>query len=108
MVSFEPDFMNQNYNCVDDFVETVDQAELWQHGMADAAAARRLPRAPAVRDAALPLRVHLQVRAAVDARRPVLRGPVGHRAGRRRRADLCAGIKAFGQVDLDFAESLTR
>ena len=34
--------MNQNYNCVDDFVETVDAATTWQRGMADAAAARNV------------------------------------------------------------------
>jgi len=39
MFSFEPDFMNQNYNCVPDFIETTDQAHKWQMGMADAALA---------------------------------------------------------------------
>ena len=37
MVSFEPDFMNQNYNCVPDFVESADNARTWQMGMAVAA-----------------------------------------------------------------------
>jgi len=39
MFSFEPDFMNQNYNCVPDFIHTTDQAHMWQMGMADAALA---------------------------------------------------------------------
>eukprot|EP00466_Bigelowiella_natans_P017226 jgi/Bigna1/80691/fgenesh1_pg.73_\ len=38
MVSFEPDFMNQNINCVPQFVRTVDRATRWQKGMAKAAA----------------------------------------------------------------------
>lgn len=42
MVSFEPDFMNQNSNCVDDFVTTVDAADAWQRGMADAARERNV------------------------------------------------------------------
>ena len=42
MASFEPDFMQANYNCVDDFVQTVDAAETWQRGMADAALARNV------------------------------------------------------------------
>mmetsp|Transcript_37414 Transcript_37414/g.82037 ORF Transcript_37414/g.82037 Transcript_37414/m.82037 type:complete len:879 (-) Transcript_37414:48-2684(-) len=37
MVSFEPDFMNQNRNCVPDFRRSVDGAARWQRGMADAA-----------------------------------------------------------------------
>eukprot|EP01047_Picozoa_sp_COSAG01_P075507 COSAG01_NODE_12959_length_1654_cov_1.257381_2_plen_166_part_00 len=37
MSSFEPDFMNQNYNCVPDFVESADNARTWQLGMANAA-----------------------------------------------------------------------
>ena len=37
MASFEPDFMNQNYNCVPDFVHTTDRAQQWQEGMAGAA-----------------------------------------------------------------------
>jgi hypothetical protein len=37
MVSFEPDFMNQNYNCVPDFIESATNANTWQRGMADAA-----------------------------------------------------------------------
>ena len=38
MVSFEPDFMNQNYNCVPDFVRDVVSAPQWQSGMDGAAA----------------------------------------------------------------------
>jgi hypothetical protein len=37
MVSFEPDFMNQNYNCVKEFVESAGLAREWQMGMATAA-----------------------------------------------------------------------
>ena len=37
MHSFEPDFMNQNYNCVPDFVTTMGRSEEWMSGMADAA-----------------------------------------------------------------------
>lgn len=39
MMSFEPDFMNQNYNCVREFIESVDKSNTWQHGMTDAALA---------------------------------------------------------------------
>lgn len=42
MVSFEPDFMNQNYNCVEKFVETTDSVEHWQRGMARAAYDRNI------------------------------------------------------------------
>lgn len=42
MVSFEPDFMNQNYNCVPDFIESVTNSDMWQHGMTDAALAKNL------------------------------------------------------------------
>jgi hypothetical protein len=42
MVSFEPDFMNQNYNCVPDFIHSATNAITWQHGMADAALAKNL------------------------------------------------------------------
>jgi hypothetical protein len=42
MVSFEPDFMNQNYNCVNEFIHSATNASLWQHGMADAALAKNL------------------------------------------------------------------
>ena len=42
MVSFEPDFMNQNYNCVPDFVESADNARTWQMGMAVAALEKNL------------------------------------------------------------------
>ena len=38
MISYEPDFMNQNFNCVRDFVESATAATQWQTGMADAAA----------------------------------------------------------------------
>ena len=42
MVSFEPDFMNQNYNCVDEFIESASAGKLWQRGMADAALDRNV------------------------------------------------------------------
>ena len=42
MASFEPDFMNQNYNCVPDFIESATAATVWQHGMTDAALAQNL------------------------------------------------------------------
>lgn len=42
MISFEPDFMNQNYNCVPDFVESADNARTWQMGMAGAALEKNL------------------------------------------------------------------
>jgi hypothetical protein len=42
MVSFEPDFMNQNYNCVPEFIHSATNASVWQHGMADAALAKNL------------------------------------------------------------------
>ena len=42
MVSFEPDFMNQNYNCVPDFVESAENARTWQMGMAGAALEKNL------------------------------------------------------------------
>ncbi|CAK0845740.1 unnamed protein product [Prorocentrum cordatum] len=42
MVSFEPDFMNQNYNCVPAFTRSATNATIWQHGMADAALAKNL------------------------------------------------------------------
>jgi hypothetical protein len=32
MKSFEPDFMNQNYNCVPEFIESAVNASIWQHG----------------------------------------------------------------------------
>lgn len=37
MASFEADFMNQNVNCVDDFVQSATAADQWISGMADAA-----------------------------------------------------------------------
>jgi len=37
MMSFEPDFMNQNYRCMPAFIESVDAADIWQKGMNDAA-----------------------------------------------------------------------
>jgi hypothetical protein len=40
MASFEPDFMNQNYNCVPAFVESATAAREFQHGMVDAAFAK--------------------------------------------------------------------
>ena len=42
MISFEPDFMNQNYNCVPDFVESASNARTWQMGMAGAALEKNL------------------------------------------------------------------
>jgi hypothetical protein len=42
MISFESDFMNQNYNCVPDFVEDVSSAQEWQQGMAGAALAKNV------------------------------------------------------------------
>lgn len=42
MVSFESDFMNQNYNCVPAFVESATNADIWLQGMADAALERDL------------------------------------------------------------------
>lgn len=43
MYSFETDFMNQNYNCVPEFVETTDRADIWQQGMTQAAFERGIP-----------------------------------------------------------------
>ena len=43
MVSFETDFMNQNHNCVPDFIHNATAAETWQHGMAGAALAKNVP-----------------------------------------------------------------
>ena len=37
MVSYEPDFMNQNRNCMPAFLRTVDGATTWQRGMNKAA-----------------------------------------------------------------------
>lgn len=34
--------MNQNYNCVPEFIESVSNASTWQHGMTDAALAKNL------------------------------------------------------------------
>jgi hypothetical protein len=42
MASFEPDFMNQNYNCVKEFVTSATAADTWQQGMAGAALAQDL------------------------------------------------------------------
>lgn len=42
MISYESDFMNQNYNCVPEFVTTTTAAPMWQQGMADAAYAKNL------------------------------------------------------------------
>ncbi|CAB9515401.1 expressed unknown protein [Seminavis robusta] len=42
MVSFESDFMNQNYNCVPDFVQHATAAQTWQQGMAGAALAKNI------------------------------------------------------------------
>ena len=43
MKSYESDFMNQNYNCVPEFVTTTSAVQMWQKGMADAAKARNIP-----------------------------------------------------------------
>ena len=43
MVSFETDFMNQNHNCVPDFIHNATAAEIWQKGMAEAALAKKVP-----------------------------------------------------------------
>ena len=43
MVSFEPDFMNQNYNCIDEFTQDVSTAATWQKAMNDAAAKVETP-----------------------------------------------------------------
>lgn len=42
MMSYESDFMNQNFNCVPEFMTTSHAALMWQHGMANAAAARNI------------------------------------------------------------------
>jgi hypothetical protein len=42
MVSFETDFMNQNHNCVPDFIQNATAAETWQQGMAGAARAKNV------------------------------------------------------------------
>ena len=43
MASFEPDFMNQNYNCVQELVSDVVTAPAWQQAMNDAAAKHGTP-----------------------------------------------------------------
>lgn len=40
MSSFEPDFMNQNFNCVPEFVQSTTAISMWQNGMSQAAEAR--------------------------------------------------------------------
>jgi hypothetical protein len=40
MTSFEPDFMNENFNCVPEFIRSATAVMTWQHGMASAAQAR--------------------------------------------------------------------
>ena len=42
MKSFETDFMNQNYNCVPDFIESASAGDTWLRGMADAAWERNI------------------------------------------------------------------
>lgn len=42
MVSFESDFMNQNYNCVPAFITNISAAQVWQQGMAGAAFAKNI------------------------------------------------------------------
>jgi hypothetical protein len=42
MASFESDFMNQNFNCVPDFVQSSSLADQWLLGMADAALHRNI------------------------------------------------------------------
>eukprot|EP00929_Paragymnodinium_shiwhaense_P062134 TRINITY_DN31017_c0_g1_i1.p1 TRINITY_DN31017_c0_g1~~TRINITY_DN31017_c0_g1_i1.p1 ORF type:complete len:815 (-),score=114.77 TRINITY_DN31017_c0_g1_i1:44-2446(-) len=43
MVSFEPDFMKQNYNCIPAFTRSATNSTTWQRGMSEAALARKLP-----------------------------------------------------------------
>ena len=43
MKSFETDFMNQNYNCVPNFVHDANAATMWQQGMAGAALNKSIP-----------------------------------------------------------------
>jgi hypothetical protein len=43
MMGFEPDFLNQNYACVDEFITNVSAAPAWLDGMAHAAEARGYP-----------------------------------------------------------------
>mmetsp|Transcript_10641 Transcript_10641/g.15869 ORF Transcript_10641/g.15869 Transcript_10641/m.15869 type:complete len:561 (+) Transcript_10641:185-1867(+) len=42
MESFEPDFMNQNYNCVPEFIQQAGLATEWQLGMANAGLAQNV------------------------------------------------------------------
>jgi hypothetical protein len=42
MSSFELDFVNQNFNCVSDFIESASTADTWMHGLADAALGRNV------------------------------------------------------------------
>eukprot|EP01060_Flectonema_neradi_P001954 TRINITY_DN1119_c2_g1_i1.p1 TRINITY_DN1119_c2_g1~~TRINITY_DN1119_c2_g1_i1.p1 ORF type:complete len:771 (+),score=173.81 TRINITY_DN1119_c2_g1_i1:44-2314(+) len=42
MASFEPDFMNQNYNCVPEFIESVDASPIWMAGMNGAALDKKI------------------------------------------------------------------
>jgi hypothetical protein len=43
MASFESDFMNQNFNCVPEFIQSTLNAETWQQGMASAALNLNVP-----------------------------------------------------------------
>jgi hypothetical protein len=42
MTNFETDFMNQNFNCVPDFVQSATKADVWLNGMAEAALERNI------------------------------------------------------------------
>lgn len=42
MVSFEPDFMNQNFNCVPEFIHSTDAVQTWHQGMAGAAQGKNI------------------------------------------------------------------
>ena len=42
MTSFESDFMNQNFNCIPDFIQSASNADTWLSGMANAALARNV------------------------------------------------------------------
>lgn len=43
MKSFEPDFMNENFNCVPDFIKSATKSDKWLFGMAEAALERKIP-----------------------------------------------------------------
>jgi hypothetical protein len=43
MGSFESDFMNQNVNCINDFIQSATATDQWMSGMADAALSLEMP-----------------------------------------------------------------